>query len=90
MTNIAVSDCFGDHWLFLFSSSVLGWATGFFVTEILCVIFVLLFLSLYTVKPLYYGIWDARVFLTIFVLLAIIVGIGVTIELVSIVIYAVE
>jgi len=88
LTAIATADCFADSWLYLFSSSMLGWITGFFVAEIACMFALLFFFSVYTIKPFFHSIWDARVFLTIFLLMSIIIAIGVTIELVSVIIMA--
>merc|ERR1712232_99470 len=88
VTDIAVANCFDDHWLYLFASSMMGWIYAFFITQGICCIGLWFFYSLYTVKTAFKSIWDPRVFLTIILLMLILVSIGIGIELVSIIIEA--
>lgn len=88
MTDIAAADCFDDHWLYLFSSTMLGWITVFFVIQIIYVFTLWFFLGLFTVKSLYGSIWEPRVFVTIITIIIIIVLIGVVIEIAATIIEA--
>ena len=88
LTAIADADCFDDKWLYLFTSSMVGWTTAIFVVELVCVFFLWLLISLYMIKPLYIGIWDPRVFLTLILIVIAVSSIGLAIEFTDVAIAA--
>jgi len=89
MTTIAISNCFEEQWLYLFTSTMLGWITAFFVTQMVYVFALWFFLALYTIKPLYDSIWDGRYLVTIIFIVSVIIGLGIGIEVLGTIIQAV-
>jgi len=88
LTQIEEADCFVDHWLYLFSATILGWITAFFVTLMLCIVTLWALLSLYNIQQLFDGLWDPRIFITVMVLVNIVVACGIAIELTDVTIAA--
>jgi len=86
LTNIAAAECFkGPPAMYIMLSSTLGWGIALFVTEMLTIIGIWVLLSLYNIRSLH-TIWEPRAFVTIVLLIGIVISIGVTIEIVAVLI----
>jgi len=83
LTDIAAADCFDSN-IILMLSATSGWSIAFFVTEILVVLALWFFLSLYTIRTVN-TIWEPRAFITIVVLIGIIISIGIFIEIFAVI-----
>jgi hypothetical protein len=87
LTTVSTAECIENSNIYLLLSSTLGFGIALFVTGVLCVIALWLFLSLYNIAALN-TFWEPRAYFTIVTLLWIVIMIGIVIEVVAIFIEA--